>query len=375
MKVNIYDKTGDTLMHKYLRNIPTLSSEKRLEVEQETVSLIKRKIGDKPQLSEFSREVIHDMPSDFRKRTRQLMFLSLGAAFFLSAARLMQLGFEHASKEGFAMPIAFVAGVAVILIAEASQLIFLLAFADKNNGNTSKSFQVGGASLATLIALAGNGTAAANSGNLVNVFDYLITFGPPLIVIGVGWILKDSYVSTARRNQAIKVKYDEAMNTWQERQQHPKQHQHYMVTYASLLREVLAASLIKRKIHEELIDTGEVDKDGKPIIGLFTVYGRDMVNELDDSDWSWLISREIDAGNWFRQVETRIVNNPQQKDIENENFTDTHQPESTIEVVLSDTSIEHASHQLYPSKPKIQQVEVPFVKERDKPSQTPFPNL
>lgn len=276
-----------------IHNIPRLSSSQRLDAENRAKDIIYRKIGNRPEMKDFSREVIYEMPSNFRTLTTRLMFGSLGAAFFMSALRLLTLGMEHAKKENYELLPAFLVGVAVIIIAEFSQLVFLLAFANSEKSRVTRFMLLAGAFISTLIALAGNGQSAIDHDNLNSMFDYLVTYGPPLIVIGVGWVLKDTYVSSAKRNQEIKVKYDEAMNRYQELVQSPKEHPDYSAIYAEIIRDEIA-SMANRKVGEHT--NGD------------NIYFRDIIPLMNDDDWSWLVSRELDSGNWFRKVDTRRSN-------------------------------------------------------------------
>lgn len=268
-----------------LHKIPTLSPEKRQAARDRAIGIVYSQLGDEPKQEAFKHHSFSSLPPRFRELVTRLSWLALAAAFFLSASRLFQLGYQHAYKESqmdnfVAVLLGFLGGAAVVILAEISQLIFLLAFADEDKGLLSRAVLVLGASIATLIALFGNYESAVTVGLLNTGFDFLMTFAPPCIVLGIGWVMKDEFLKDAKRRQAVQTAFQEALFNYHTYKSHPETYTGWQQLYASALRDEYLRTFGSRKFGEQ--------------------YGRDLLPTLTDSQWSHLILRELRQTGWYQ---------------------------------------------------------------------------
>jgi hypothetical protein len=238
--------------------------------------------------------------------------LALIAAFSISAIRLYHIGsqtFGHAINHSFSMQIA---GISVVILSEASQIIFSLALTVFDTSRSGKRVLWVSMGMVTAMALVGN-IQVAMPGQWDNLFAWIEAVVPPLIVLSLSYALKGQILESIRQRHENEQAYQVALEQWQESTSIPEQHPDWTRIYANSLRDALIAANRRRK---------SINLD-----------------ELTAQDWSELVSYEMKAENWFvlPQSETnRIIQTANiEKSEDTENEVDVEVEEGNEGIVLN----------------------------------------
>lgn len=222
-----------------------------------------------------------------------LCALMLVVAFLPSAMRLYHIGQATVGQTFTDNASVVVAAICIVLMAEVGQIIFSLALAV-----TVVRWQVValivGAFICTLIALTGNAAAVYGSASLINpddppptpageVFKFLETFAPPILVLITAQILKtqllhaiqDKYAAEqqhAERVEAMRRQYAEAEKQWRE-----------AVASAHLTSDW------DRTLAVAIFDALRSANAGSKAI----------IRELSSEERRWLVTRERSGAEWW----------------------------------------------------------------------------
>lgn len=260
-----------------------LTQEERMQAMQNAKDSLRRSFGDAPKYEQYAMQYASKHPAGVRRTVTVLCIIVLSAAFALSAMRLYYIGSE---TFGASIPDAHsmvIAGIATVLLAEAAQLVSTLALAMFGETRSARYILYATASGATCIALVGNAQVAL-PGHASNAFAYLDAFVPPLLVIGIGHILKYQWLHSIEQKHEINQKYDHALEQWQGRvNADALKHEDWMTFYANALRDEL------RRVNARI------------------PAARAALPKLDIADWRALIQREIGADQWFVPSTPQVV--------------------------------------------------------------------
>lgn len=193
-----------------------------------------RLAGKETDIKKFKKASLRKYPERITNIAYSLLLILMVFTFIPSA---MSLYFSGASRycialEGFTQgqglqdltfsydPRCQIVGVSMVLMAEVGQIVFLVSLAILD---TQERWHIGrivinpvllflwsGTILSTIIALVGNAHFGQPwiHGNWV--FDYVKTFGPPLLTMGIGFVLKELFLNNVKDNFEITAKYNEA---------------------------------------------------------------------------------------------------------------------------------------------------------------------
>jgi len=249
-----------------------LSESDRLEARAQTRDNLLKGMGGEPQWQQYKRAVVQEFPGWLQLIVAGLATLALAAAFYISAMNLNTIGIDTVSKthdKGVAT-----AGIAVVLLAESAQVIFSLALAVIAKSRSSRGILFSGMAAATAIALTGNIQLASPD----TAFDWLLAILPPMIVLGVAYILKEQILNTVRTRHANRLAFQDAQDKWDQTHQHPEEHPGWRVAYATALKEQLM------KVNGR--GRGRAERE-------------QAMSQMGRSEWSTLVHQELTNDQWY----------------------------------------------------------------------------
>lgn len=229
--------------------------------------------GPPPDAEMLRSQILSKYPAWMIRIVIFLACIVLAAAFLPSAFRLHEAGdasfceilinkdLDRCSQ----------VGASTVILAEIGQVIFVLCLAVLANNRAQKTVFWGGAGLSTLIALVGNAYVAEPWSHGGYIFKYLETFAPPLLVIGVGYSLKELFLYFVEERYRLDRDMKTAELERKIRYKEPEKDPSWLRNYSIALRDAL------RKANTRL----------KPELG-----------QLNKDDWQQLIKNEMIASQW-----------------------------------------------------------------------------
>jgi hypothetical protein len=242
------------------------------------------KLPAEPRIEDYNVSSFSNMPDWFNKSINRASLFMLVVAFIPSAMRLHQIGlesFQPVIKHAFS---AYVAAICVVFMAEIGQVIFTLSAANVRGFNRIGMYV--GAAICTVIALSGNGIAVGE-GATKNIFTFLETYGPPVLVLLTSTALKWQAVNAIKARHAAESAFKADHDAWESdvarvetqwRDAYDNAHTHHswMRLQANALREALRRANARSTV---------------------------ALRDLQDMDWRALIERELNADQWFERTQ------------------------------------------------------------------------
>jgi hypothetical protein len=205
-----------------------------------------------------------------------LCLIALMGAFTLSATNLNAIGrdtvahsIEHSGSVAFG-------GIAVVILAETAQIIFSLALALVDDLR-SKSVLYSGMIASTAIALVGNIEYAKPD----TYFHWFIAVIPPLVVLGLGFILKVQALHAISNRHEAKRQFQLALVEYQKATANPEMSPMFKPAYANALREMLVKINSKGRGKNERVA---------------------MMQSFTGDEWRMLVQQELSADMWFEDT-------------------------------------------------------------------------
>jgi hypothetical protein len=235
---------------------------------------IRKRNGPKPTPEQFQKHITSDFSDYQAMLVYVLLLVPLTAWFAISAMSLFQIGsqeFVDSSQRIFfgVVKKGTIVGVAVILGAEISQIIFVIAHQVVAKGRkTAERVFIVGMVLSTLVALVGNAQHSL-TGTDLTPFRFLIALTPPVIVLLLGEILALLWLEGQQLRHESNVKYSTSLKAWQAVDQEPSKHSDWIKVFATALRE-------------ELCHVNEI-----------------TVDDLSPEEWRDAVMAELGAEDWL----------------------------------------------------------------------------
>lgn len=254
-----------------------LTDEQRIEARAHARSIVIKDAGEMPDRSAFDDHTQSKYPQWMSRLIIGLCMSVLAAAFTLSAIRLYDIGsttFAAAIPDGRS---ATVAGLAIVLMAEAAQVLFSLAAAVMNTTKTTKRLLYLSMAGATILALVGNAQVSL-PGHWTNPFAWLEALLPPLFVLGVSYVLKEQMLSAIEQRYSAEMAYQAELSAWKVATSSPERHPRYMSALANALKTLL--------IEQNSKGTGATRRI-------------EMMKLFERSHWVHLVRREIESEQWY----------------------------------------------------------------------------
>jgi hypothetical protein len=241
-----------------------LTQARREQARHRAEKIILKRIGPAPERVQFKDRAQSRYPSSIRQAIYGMMLIPLASWFLLSAMRLYAIGAANAGTTSLLGVVSQrrVAGLAVVLGAEISQILFTVAFRVLGR----KAAFVGGMVLATSVALVGN-IQYQLWGQPFTAFLVLETVSAPLVVLLLGEVLALLWLESARVEHEETLLFEQALSDWDEQTAHPADHPDWWNIYPLVLRDELAK------------------------------HNRKSVDDLTDDQWFDLVKAEINAEN------------------------------------------------------------------------------
>ena len=265
--------------YKPIAHLPRMTTKARLTARERALQNIERSAGPRPRREQFlgtENGVYYGRAVTWTVTV--ITLASLVAFFALSAMRLYTIGSETFG-ERIDHPLAMViAGIAIVIGAETSALAFMLAAGVLAKDRNERLTLYGLAGIVTALALIGN-TQIALGGNwrgmlTSNPFAVAEAVVPPIVVLGVGMVIKRIWLDDLGRRHMAERAYQDALARWHEATADPENHPRWSQFYASALREVYQS----------------------------TYSSRHDLTRLALADWRLIVSRELSQEDWFEFV-------------------------------------------------------------------------
>ena len=237
--------------------------------------------GPRPRLS----SKLDSTPSKYPRQVIGLVlilcFILLVAAFVPSAIRLYESGSqEFCQALDSDSQLCNLVGISTVLLAETGSLVFILALSVVESVAPIKLGRLRFDLVRTLlwisalssvfIAIVGNAHIGRpwQTGIL---FDWLVTFIPPILVLSVGYVLKDLLLQTIATRHTRLYEYQRKLENYLELLEEPEKSTKWFKVYSTALKEALQKAN-KRKIEQ--------------------------LQLLSNSDWEVIIVYEMREANW-----------------------------------------------------------------------------
>lgn len=249
-------------------------------------------LADEPVKEAFNAATHGHFPPRVTQAITALCVLVLVAAFLPSAMRLHKVGFDAFALVFTHLQSLYFAALCIVLMAEFGEVVFVLG-ASNAQTRWSKLGMWAGAAICTAIALSGNAIAVGqHAGD--NLFAFLETFSPPVLVLLISNILKGQILDAIQDRHAAADAFQkahdawatetaEAKNAWRDAFDNAHLHHSWMRVSANALREALRRANAQRTT---------------------------VLRELTDADWLALVGREMNADAWFERAQPLEVSAP-----------------------------------------------------------------
>lgn len=241
--------------------------------------------GDEPKRSVYNRHSVSRFPAWVMILVTVLCLVMLVVAFLPSAMRLHAVALATNAVVLLHATSVYAAAIATVMMAEIGQVIFSLAAAT-NDASWQRRTLLGGALVCTLIALSGNAVAMGTHA-LDNLFAFLETFAPPVLVLITAQILKTQMLHATESKHAADLKYHDDHATWERNHAAAKSEWLTRYTNATSAREWDAT--LANALRDALRAANRQSKA--------------VLRELTPTDWRALILRERSAEEWWQQAE------------------------------------------------------------------------
>jgi len=240
--------------------------------------------GQKPERKAFQHHTQSKYPPMVEGIILVLVAIVMLAAFAISTPRLYIAGYIAALASNADHLTAVIAGVAFFMLAETAQIVFSLAIAVVNTGRHTSAILWAGVALSTIIALVGNVSVAMPPRNLADAYfvvKWLDALAPPLLVLGVAYVLKDRILQAVQLRFANETAFQDAVHAWQELQRKPEAHKDWTHYYMQSLRDTILAANARGR-------------------------ARDVRKELSTQDWIVLLHREYNADAMLAELQVAV---------------------------------------------------------------------
>ena len=251
-----------------------------------------RAAGDEIDASTFKVTVPGKYPPWLIAASLILCIIVLVAAFQVSAYKLYQAGAETfcdavGRADGISNPTLDelmandyrcpVVGTTMVIMAETGQIVFFIALAVLATNETARKIFWSGVGLSTLIALIGNAHVSSPWNHGGFAFAYLQTFGPPLLVMAIGYVLKETALFFIENRRERLSKLEMAITARQAIYDKPASHPDWYRIYSQALRDAIKKANSREKI---------------------------AIRELTSDEWAWLVRREWQNEQWMADPAT-----------------------------------------------------------------------
>jgi hypothetical protein len=253
-------------------------------------------IPKRREVKDFEQQSYSKFPEEAINAITVACFVLLGVFFLPSAIRVFQIASEtyalSITNEQIRPIVATIAGACIVLGAEIAVIIFSLAavllplptiVGKREWGRVLLTIMT---LLSGAIALVGNvqvaffptsGTSAAVTVRVaVTPFGILEALAPPIAVLGTSYVLKLILLAKAETRHQARRKYEEYEKQRRDYIAEPEKIPGFQMRRIQCLREAIVSANAKR-------------------------FGKaNLQNELSDSQWSFLVDRELRAENWYK---------------------------------------------------------------------------
>lgn len=268
-------------MNENLSKLTRLSEDDRVRIYTQAID---DALGPKPRLSDFEKS--NEFPRWLILIVVGMSLVLLLAAFLPSSFRLYKAGhdtFCHSiygetieDNESY-LPCQIV-GISTILLAEIGQIVFFFSVAVLGKTKLSRRIFYGGVALSTFVALVGNAHVAnpwvITETQPLMVFAILETFIPPILVMAIGYTLKELGLLSVYQLHEKNRKLEEAIKKYNHSREFPE-------TLGEIWWRMLS-----RKIKDSLRKKN-------------LTRHKDTIENLTKAEWKYLIKLEMEEYDFY----------------------------------------------------------------------------
>lgn len=244
-----------------LQIIRPLDQDGRTKAHKSAQNALASWIGVAPTREQFANSAASRYPAWITRLIVGACILLLAAAFTPSAIRLYDIGsktFGHAIPDAPSMNWV---GIAIILLAETGQVVFLLALniLGEHASRRAKGLLLISAFASTLVALVGN-LQTVEPWRVGLLFSWIEAIVPPLLVLSTSYVLKEQMLDAIAQRHANEEAYRIAMLTYESQVSNLEKHEHWMRFYANAVIEQLRKANRNKAAKEAFAHLPEVQK-------------------------------------------------------------------------------------------------------------------
>lgn len=264
----------------FLQVMRPLTHEERIEARNQAARNL---AGKKPERKDFEHHTISKYGTGTQLAFTGLLIIALLFGFAISALRLYSAGYAVNLHATGAPLDATVGGASAVIMAEIGMVIFSLAFAVLTASLASSVILGLGIFISTAIAIVGNVTIAnpMQADSAYAAFAWLDALAPPLIVLGVSYVLKERLLDYMQIRHANEAAYKDALRGWQVKIDAPENEPAWTRFYWNALRDAVYKANARTR-------------------------GRDARNALSTQEWNLLLQRELQADSALVELQAEM---------------------------------------------------------------------
>lgn len=264
-----------------ISQVRPLTQLERTHAKQAAAEAVTASYGSAPNLEAFTSIQRRMTPADVF--IWMLSTFILFAAFSLSAMRLFSIGRDTFAESIDHAPSAVVAGAAIVILAEITQLVSGIALVRVDKRELKLILWLIGLG-ATVLAIVGNFEVVRPFERSHPLFALIEALFPPLVVLAIAHVLKTQLLMSLFARQRAQQEYEAAFQKWQAAIAAPAEsHPEWPQFYANALRDRLRAANSRSKS------------------------GRAALADLTTADWRALVYRELQTDRWYEGIEPVTV--------------------------------------------------------------------
>lgn len=265
----------------FISKVTPLTQTQRIEARHTARKAVISRIGKEPKREDYSRPAFDKYPAWVTFLIGFLIVLVMFAAFIVSAMRLFHIGSMEFFNTIEDKNSATIAGAMIIILSEASAILFTIAVNVIGESRVSKAVMIVSAIIATCIALSGNYYVALYQRH-TTVFSWFDTFAPPLVTLSAAFVLERFIFRVIEQRQKDRLDFENDLRTHREKTSNPEDYDSFDQDYANAIWDSLLS--INRTNRRQI--------DNVTII--------DLLRKASSTDKTILVQREISADTWYR---------------------------------------------------------------------------
>lgn len=250
-----------------------LNQQQRLDARRRAITAVETLAGAAPRRENFRHSSQSKYPGWLVWLIVILALVVMVCSFALSSMRLYEIGRATFAASIDQPAAATIAGLAIVILSEAAAVLFTIAYSVLGGSVAQRRILALSVAATAALALSGNYYVALHD-HAVTVFAVLEAMLPPLLTLSTAYVLKALMLDEIAARHADELAYQRARDDWKIATSNPEDHPRYAQMYANELWDALVKSNRREAV-------------------------REWFAQLDGSQRSQLVGREMKADNWL----------------------------------------------------------------------------